>query len=142
MNNGFDVIIVGAGVIGASVARYLSRFKLNCLVLEKHNDVGDETTNANSAIVHSGYDPLPGTKKAIFNVRGNKMMPKVCEELGVTFHKIGSLTVSFSDEEDQVLNDLLVRSGENGVDARLVEQEELFKIEPSINREGSQSIIM
>lgn len=141
MNNGFDVIIVGAGVIGASVARYLSRFKLNCLVLEKHNDVGDETTNANSAIVHSGYDPLPGTNKAIFNVRGNKMMPKVCEELGVTFHKIGSLTVSFSDEEDQVLNELLIRSNQNGVDARIVEQDELFKIEPNINREAHKALL-
>ena len=141
MNNGFDVIIVGAGVIGSSVARYLSRFKLNCLVLEKHNDVGDETTNANSAIVHSGYDPLPGTNKAIFNVRGNKMMGKVCEELGVTFHRIGSLTISFSDEEDQVLNELLLRSKENDVDARLVEKEELFKIEPNLNKEAHKALL-
>lgn len=141
MNNGFDVIIVGAGVIGSSVARYLSRFKLNCLVLEKHNDVGDETTNANSAIVHSGYDPLPGTNKAIFNVRGNKMMGTVCEELGVTFHRIGSLTVSFSDEEDKVLEKLLERSKENGVDARLVEAEELFKIEPNLNREAHKALL-
>ena len=141
MNNVFDVIIVGAGVIGSSVARYLSRFKLNCLVLEKHNDVGDETTNANSAIVHSGYDPLPGTKKAIFNVRGNKMMGKVCEELGVTFHRIGSLTISFSDEEDEVLNELLLRSKENDVDARLVEKEELFKIEPNLNKEAHKALL-
>ena len=108
MNN-YDVIIIGGGVIGASCARYLSRYKVKTLVLEKHNDVGDETTNANSAIVHSGYDPLPNTLKAEFNVLGNKMMPKLCEELDVNFKKNGSLTVAFSKEEDDILVELLNR---------------------------------
>ena len=75
----YDVIIIGGGVIGCSVARFLSQYKGNFLLLERHNDVGEETTNANSGIVHSGYDPLPGTKKAYFNVKGCKMMPKISE---------------------------------------------------------------
>ena len=50
----FDVIIVGAGVIGSSIARTLSKYELNILVIEKNSDVGDETSSANSAIVHSG----------------------------------------------------------------------------------------
>ena len=66
--NYFDVIIIGGGVIGCSIARYLSRFKVNALLIEKHFDVAEETSSANSAIVHSGYDPLPNTKKAYFNV--------------------------------------------------------------------------
>ena len=60
----YDVIIVGAGVIGSSIARNLSKYKLNVLVLEKENDVGDGASGANSAIIHSGYDPKPGTLKA------------------------------------------------------------------------------
>ena len=140
MNNGFDVIIIGAGVIGASVARYLSRNRVKCLVLEKHNDVGDETTNANSAIVHSGYDPLPGTKKAFFNVRGNRMMEGTCKELDVPFYKIGSLTVAFSDEEVETLNELLDRASKNGVSAKIVDHDELLKMEPNLNREAKKAI--
>lgn len=140
MNNGFDVIIIGAGVIGASVARYLSRNRVKCLVLEKHNDVGDETTNANSAIVHSGYDPLPGTKKAFFNVRGNKMMEGTCKELDVPFYKIGSLTVAFNDEEVEALDELLDRANKNGVSAKIVDHDELLKMEPNLNREAKKAI--
>ena len=77
----YDVIIIGAGVTGCFIARELSKYQLNVLVLEKNNDVGNETTSANSAIVHSGYDPLPNTLKAILNVKGNAMYDKVCEEL-------------------------------------------------------------
>ncbi|MBP5694679.1 MAG: NAD(P)/FAD-dependent oxidoreductase [Bacilli bacterium] len=137
----FDVIVIGAGVIGCSVARYLSRYKGSFLVLEKHNDVGEETSSANSAIVHSGYDPKPGTKKAIFNVKGNKMMPQVAEELDVPFIMNGSLTVSFSDEEDETLDELLERAKENGVEARIVEYEELMKMEPNLNPEAHKAIL-
>ena len=55
----YDIIIIGAGIIGSLLARELSRYQLKVLVLEKNNDVGNETSNANSAIVNSGYDPEP-----------------------------------------------------------------------------------
>ena len=89
-----DVLIIGAGAVGSFIARSLSRYKLDILVLEKENDVGNVTSMANSAICHSGYDPLPGTKKAKFNVLGNRMMKKVCEELDVPFLGCGTLTIA------------------------------------------------
>ena len=64
----YDIIIIGAGVIGALIGREASKYELNILMLEKDNDVGNGTSAANSAIVHSGYDPKPGTLKAKFNV--------------------------------------------------------------------------
>ena len=111
----YDSIIIGGGVIGASVARYLSRYKGKFLVIEKHNDCGEETSSRNSAIVHSGYDPIPGTQKAKFNVLGNKMMGQVCEDLNVEFLRIGSITVAFSKEEYAILLSLLERAKENNV---------------------------
>ena len=69
----YDVIIIGAGITGTLIARELSKYNLSVGVLEKCNDVGNATTNANSAIIHSGYDPVPGTLKAKFNVLGNPM---------------------------------------------------------------------
>ena len=135
MNKIYDCIIVGAGVIGSFVARNLSKYEGNFLVLEKNNDVGDETTNANSAIVHSGYDPKPGTKKAYFNVKGNKMMEQVCKELDCDFIKNGSLTIGFNDEDLKTLLGLLERAKENGVDGKIIDSKELHEMEPNLNEE-------
>jgi len=130
----YDAIIIGGGVIGTSIARYLSRFKGNYLVIERHNDVGDETSSANSAIVHSGYDPKPGTLKARFNVEGNKMMENLTKELDVPYKKIGSLTVALNEEDMNTLHELLERAKINGVSAELLTKEETINIEPNINK--------
>ena len=87
----YDIIIIGAGVNGCFIARTLAKYKLDILVLEKESDVGDGTSAANSAIVHSGYDPHTGTLKAELNVLGNKMYPDICKELDVSFKMNGSL---------------------------------------------------
>ena len=102
----FDIIVIGAGVIGSLIARKLSSYKCNVLVLDKENDVGNGTSMANSAIVHSGYDPVPGTNKAKFNVLGNKMFPEMCEQLDVSLGKIGSLTIAVNDEQIATLKEL------------------------------------
>ena len=66
-----DILIIGAGVTGACIARELSKYDLDILVLEKNNDVADETTKANSAIIHAGFDAREGTLMAELNVLGN-----------------------------------------------------------------------
>ena len=129
----YDVIIIGAGVTGCFIARELSKYQLNVLVLEKNNDVGNETTSANSAIVHSGYDPLPNTLKAILNVKGNAMYDKVCEELDVSFKRIGSITVALSEGEMETLKQLQERATLNGVKTILLSKEELLKEEPKLS---------
>ena len=59
-----DVLIIGAGVTGTLIARELSKYQLDIVILDKSNDAGNATSSANSAIIHSGYDPEPGTLKA------------------------------------------------------------------------------
>lgn len=140
MNKNYDVIIIGAGVIGANIARLLSKYKLNVLVLEKNQDVGDETSCANSAIVHSGYDPHIGSLKAKLNVLGNQMFPALCEELDVEFQKIGSLTVSTSEEENILLEKLCENGKENGVDVKIIDKEELFRIEPFVTKKALKAL--
>ena len=129
----YDVIILGAGVTGCFIARELSRYKLNILVLEKNNDVGNETTSANSAIVHSGYDPVPGTLKAKLNVEGNAMYDRVCEELDVSFKRIGSITVALDEAQVKTLKELQERATQNGVQTVLLSRDELLKMEPQIS---------
>ena len=131
----YDIIIVGAGVTGCFIARELARYKLNVLVLEKNNDVGNETTSANSAIIHSGYDPLPGTLKAKLNVEGNKMYDQVCEELDVSFKRIGSITVALDDKQVETLKELQIRAKENGVETILLTREELLEKEPMLSKD-------
>ena len=129
----YDVVIVGAGAIGSSIARELSKYKLKTLVLERENDVGNVTSMANSAIVHSGYDPKPGTKKAFHNVRGNKLYDEIAKDLDVEFKRIGSLTCAINDEELEVIEHYLPRAKENGVEVKLLNKEETKELEPFIS---------
>ena len=137
----FDVIVVGAGIVGSLIARKLSSYQLSVAVLEKEPDVGNVVTMANSAIVHSGYDPVPGTLKAKLNVLGNKMMDKLCEELDVEMERIGSLTVALYDEQLPMLEKLAQRSAENGVEVKILNAEETLKLEPHLNPEVKGSLL-
>ena len=87
----YDCIIIGAGISGCSLAFELSKYSGKVLWLEKNNDVADETTKANSAIIHAGYDPEPNTLMAKYNIWGNKIIPSLCKDLDVPCKNIGSL---------------------------------------------------
>ena len=103
----FDVIIIGGGVVGCMTARFLSRYKLNILLIDKEADVGSSTSAANSAIVHAGYDPLPGTLKAEMNVKGNQMWDVLSGELGFEYDRSGDYVVAVGKEELPILDELL-----------------------------------
>ena len=128
-----DIIVIGAGAVGAFIARNLSKYKVSALVLEKESDVCDATSMANSAIAHSGYDPLPGTKKAYFNVRGNQMLTEICRDLDVQFIRNGTLTVAIFDSQLPMLEELAKRSEENGVPCEILSAEKVRELEPNIN---------
>ena len=133
LNKLHDVLIVGGGIIGTFIARELSKYDLEVGLIEAKNDVGDGCSGANSAIVHSGYDPIPGTLKAKFNVLGNPMWDEIAEELDIHFFRIGSLTVAFEDSQLPILESLARRAKENGVEVKLLSAVEVKKLEPNIN---------
>ena len=128
-----DIIIIGSGVIGAFIARELSKYEIDVLVLEKENDVGNVSSMANSAIIHSGYDPEPGSLKAKFNVLGNAMFDQIAEELDVDFGRIGSLTIAFNDDDLKSLALLKERAEQNGAKVEILSAEETLKREPHLN---------
>ena len=130
-----DVLIIGAGVTGTMIARELSKYLLDVVILDKNNDAGDATSSANSAIIHSGYDPEPGSLKAKFNVLGNAKYPELVKQLDVPFIQCGSLTIAIEDEQMPVLEELAERSKLNGVEVKLLNKEEVLKMEPNINPE-------
>ena len=102
----FDVIVIGAGVVGAAIARELSQYDLKILVLEKSVEPGQGTTKANSAVVHAGYDCKAGSLKAKMNVLGNKLYPELAKKLKFPFVQNGSLVIAFDDEEMETLKAL------------------------------------
>lgn len=95
-----DVVVIGGGVTGCAIARELSRYELRTVVLEKEEDVCSGTSKANSAIVHAGFDAVPGTMKARFNVEGNRMMGQLSEDLDFESKRTGSMVLCF-DEADR-----------------------------------------
>ncbi|MBC7235978.1 MAG: NAD(P)/FAD-dependent oxidoreductase [Chloroflexi bacterium] len=130
----YDVIIIGAGVVGSLIARALSRYRLKILLLDKAWDVGEGTTKANTAIVHAGYDAKPGTLKAKLNVAGNALYDQVCGELDVDFERCGTYVVALSSEELPLLEELRARGRENGVPGlSILSAEEMFRREPALN---------
>ena len=130
----YDVIIIGAGVSGAAVARELSRYKVKACVIEKEEDVCCGTSKANSAIVHAGYDAAAGSLMAKLNVRGNQMMEQLAKDLDFPFKKNGSLVVCLHEEDMPNLQALYERGVANGVkDLRILNQEELRAMEPNIS---------
>lgn len=77
----YDIIVIGCGVIGSNVAYELSKYHLKVLVLEKEIDVAEGTTKANSGILHSGYDPEPGTLMAKLNVEGSRRIKDIVKKI-------------------------------------------------------------
>ncbi|MCL2096962.1 MAG: NAD(P)/FAD-dependent oxidoreductase [Oscillospiraceae bacterium] len=132
----YDAAIIGAGVVGALTARELTKYNLKVVLLEKESDAAMGASKANSAIVHAGFDAKPGTLKALLNVRGCKLMPSICEDLGVGFKQKNSLVCAFDGEEISKLEELKRRGEANGVSGLgIISGEKLFDSEPDLSRE-------
>ncbi len=130
----YDVLIIGCGIVGAAAAWELSRYRLRTIVLEEKNDVAAGTTKANSAILHAGYDPPPGTLMARLNVEGSRMAEALCAALDVPYRKTGSLVLAFSREERALLEELLRRGERNCVPGlELLDREALSRREPGVS---------
>ena len=135
-----DIVIIGAGVSGCAIAREISRYKADVLVLEREEDVCCGTSKANSAIVHAGYDATNGSLMAKLNVAGSLLMPELARELDFAYEQNGSLVVMMSEEDRPALNKLYANGVANGVEGlRIVERDELVQMEPNISDEAVAS---
>lgn len=132
----YDIAIIGAGVIGASIFRELTRYNLKVVVLEKEKDVSMGTSKANSAIVHAGYDPKAGSLMAKYNVKGNEMFEDICKELSVPFKRNGSLIIAFDDEDMKTVKELYENGKQIGVKGlQILSREEVLEKEPNLSKD-------
>ena len=139
----YDVLIIGGGVVGCAAARELSRYDLSILLLEKTSDICAGQSRANTAIIHGGYDAMPGTLKAKYNVLGNAMFDRICSELEVKHKWNTSLVVSFDKNSDFKLNELLERGHKNGVPGlSIIGAEELRRREPHLSKAATAALLV
>lgn len=138
-----DVIVIGGGVIGCSVARSMARYDLKIALLEKAADICEGQSKANTAIVHGGYDAKPHTLKAKYNVLGNEMFGALCSELDVPLKWNTSLVVCFSQDDIPKLEELKKQGEINGVpNLRIIGRDELQKREPNLSKNACAALLV
>jgi len=139
----YDVMIIGAGVIGAMAARELSKYQLKVCLLEKENDVACGASKANSGIIHGGYDPEPGTLKAKMNTQGIELLYEAAKELHVPYKNNGSLVLAFSEKEDETVRELYERGRINGISGlSVISGERARQIEPNLSKKVTSALLV
>lgn len=135
------IAVIGAGIVGALITRELTRYEAEVLLFDREPEPGMGVTKANSSIVHAGFHDEPRTLRAKFCVQGNALFPRVCEELGVPFRRVGGFVLAFSSQEEEVLWVLAEQGEANGVPGlAIVPGEEVLAREPRVNPEVRQAL--
>ncbi len=131
-----DVVVIGAGAVGCAIARELSKYKVNVIVVDKNEDVGGDASKSNSAIIHTGYDAAPETLESRLVVAANPMYDEICRDLEVPFKRIGAILPAITDEQFEKLPEIKEKAFRNHVyDVEYMSREELLKMEPELNPE-------
>jgi L-2-hydroxyglutarate oxidase LhgO len=127
-----DVLVVGAGVVGLSVARALALTGLEVIVIERHRRVGEETSSRNSGVIHSGIYYPTGSAKARLCVRGRDLLYAYCVEKGIAHQRCGKIIVA-QESEVSKLEQLAQRAAANGVtDLAALDERQVHDLEPHI----------
>ena len=133
----FDVIIIGGGVIGAAIARELSKYDLQIAIIESNLQVAQETSAGNSGVIHGGFDPTPGTVNARLNLLGKHIYEdEWFKELSFPHKKVDSLVLAFNDVEKKELGKLYDQGIANGLkteEMEILSREQCLALEPNLN---------
>jgi glycerol-3-phosphate dehydrogenase len=129
----FDVAVIGAGVVGCAIARELARYELSVVVLEKSSDVGNGTSKANTAILHTGFDCVPDSLESSLVRRGYVLLGAYAESTGIAVERTGGLLVAWDEEQESALPGLRDKAVKNGYDAcRILDAGEVRRREPNL----------
>jgi glycerol-3-phosphate dehydrogenase len=129
----YDVAIVGAGVVGCAIARHLARFRISCVVVDRAGDVGEGTSKANTAILHTGFDTEPGSLESSLVRRGHDLLAAYAETAGIAVERTGALLVAWDDEQASQLPAILDKARRNGCDTiRRIDGDALRRREPHL----------
>ena len=128
-----DVLVIGGGVVGCAIARELTRYRLDVLLVEKEHDVATHASSRNDGMVHPGIDLHFGQVKKKYNDRGNRMFPRLCAELGVPFRYTGQYVCFTSGWLKPAAAASLLFWKLMGIPAEYVGRAKLLKREPRLS---------
>ena len=131
----YDVVIIGGGVCGAAIAMYLSKYDINCCLIEKHDDLSHSTDEVHIGIARSGYMFPSETIAARLAVRGSEILSEICQAFNVPYKRIGSLMLAYGKKDDELLIDLYEQGIANGVRGmELLDAASVSEREPSVSQ--------
>lgn len=129
----FDVVVIGGGVVGTAVARHLGGYDLSVALIEARGDVGDATSKANTAILHTGFDAVPGSLESTLVARGFSLLKEYAGTVGIPIEEIGAILVAWTPEELAELPILHKKAEKNGYHAcRIVDADEVYSALPNL----------
>lgn len=137
-----DVLIIGGGVIGASIAYQLAKYSFDIILVEKDSDLCMGTSKANSAMIHSGFNIDGDTLKGKLALESNKIINELCEELKIEYKKpLGSITVGFEESDLDKMRKTMENGIKNGIEGiRILNQKELHEMEPNLNPDAKYGL--
>ncbi len=129
----FDVAVVGAGVVGSAIARELSGYRLRVALLDAADDVGDATSKANTAILHTGFDATPSTLEARLVRRGAELLRAYAKTTGIPVERTGAMLVAWTAEQRDALGGIVQRARKNAYGAaERVDADEVYRRVPAL----------
>ncbi|MFD5417592.1 FAD-dependent oxidoreductase [Streptomyces sp. NPDC127069] len=129
----YDVTVIGAGVVGSAIARELARLPLRTALVEASDDVGDGTSKANTAILHTGFDAVPGSLESRLVREGSRLLTAYAAESGIPVEPLGALLVAWDADQLDALPGLAAKAERNGHhDTRIIPAEEVRAREPHL----------
>src|SRR5580698_453852 len=124
----YDVAVIGGGIVGAAIARELAGNHLSIALLEARGDVGDGTSKANTALLHSGYDTTPGSLESRLVRRGYELLSDYATKTGIPVEPVGARLVAWDSEQFDALPGLKDKAAENGSDrCEIIDADELYR---------------
>ncbi len=127
-----DFLVIGGGVVGINIALTLKKEFPDCeiLIIEKEHSLGVHASGRNSGVLHAGFYYTADSLKAKFTRDGNALLTEYCEQKLIPLNKCGKLVVALNEKEDKLLDLLLERGANNGVELQKISKQEMHEIEP------------
>lgn len=133
MSNQFELAIIGAGVVGCALAREFAKHDISIALIDAASDVGEVTSKANTAILHTGFDMTPNSLESKLVSQGYELLKAYAQEVNIAVEKLGGLLVAWNEIEEENLAKLQEKAVANGYqDCEIITAEQLYELEPNL----------